>query len=106
MLAKDWAKHKHFKPNPPATDESVVRRAYLDTRGKQISYRAETEDFPPTRSDKSSRLSTSSREDGMRCMRSILGRVLRARNPGGIGGQTAARGVCAIVEDRMRTNKT
>src|SRR4051794_38627919 len=43
LLAKDWAKEK-IEPNPPASDEVIVRRLYLDLAGRIPTYR-ETEEF-------------------------------------------------------------
>lgn len=43
ILAKEWAKN-NLKPNPPATDEVLVRRLYLDIAGR-IPTLEETQEF-------------------------------------------------------------
>jgi hypothetical protein len=43
ILAKEWEKN-NLKPNPPATDEVLVRRLYLDIAGR-IPTPEETQDF-------------------------------------------------------------
>src|SRR4051812_23053818 len=43
LLAQDWATNK-IEPNPPATDEVFLRRAYLDMAGR-IPTAREAEEF-------------------------------------------------------------
>ncbi|WP_395749073.1 DUF1549 domain-containing protein [Prosthecobacter sp.] len=52
LLAKDWQQHK-LTANPPATDETLVRRLYLDIIGR-IPTLQETQSFL-TRTDKDKR---------------------------------------------------
>ena len=43
LLAKEWEKN-NLKPNPPASDEVMVRRLYLDIAGR-IPSAQETQEF-------------------------------------------------------------
>ncbi len=55
LLAADWRKHQ-LTPNPPAGDDVMVRRLYLDIVGRIPTYR-ETEEFiGDTSKDKRARL--------------------------------------------------
>lgn len=55
ILADDWAQHQ-LKPNPPASDETFVRRIYLDIVGRIPTLREAKEFLESQDSDKKSQL--------------------------------------------------
>ena len=104
ILARDWEKHK-LQPNPPVSDEVLVRRLYLDIAGR-IPTVEETQEFVQSR-DEMKRMKLIDRllaSDGYASnMFNYWADILRLTDD--VNGKVAARAYAEFVKRSLKENK-
>ena len=105
ILAKEW-KANSLQPNAPASDETFLRRVYLDVIGRIPTYDEATSFLNSKEADKRAKLIDRllASEGYVQHFFNYWADILRAQSTG-IGGNLAAHTYLNYLKDSLRTNK-